>query len=48
MYKVVYRIRASGIVVSKTFESPYLCRRLVIKLYHSKKCELVSSPYFER
>lgn len=48
MYKVVYRIKASGVEVTKTFESPYLCRRLVIKLRHSRKCELVSSPYFER
>lgn len=45
MYKVVYRIRESGSRVTRTFESPYLCRRFVIKLRHSKKCELISSPY---
>lgn len=47
MYEVVYLIRESGVKVTKNFDSPYLCRRLVNKLRHSKKCELISCPMLE-
>ncbi len=44
MFKVTYRIRESGVVITKEFGSPYLCRALVAKLKRSKKCELLSYP----
>lgn len=44
MYKVIYRIRGTDTVITKEFGSPYLCRSLVAKLKHSKKCELISYP----
>lgn len=46
MFKVVYRIRESGVTVTKAFDSPYLCKRTVEKLKRSRKCELISYPIF--
>lgn len=46
MFKVVYRIRESGVTVTKDFDSPYLCRKTVEKLKRSRKCELISYPIF--
>lgn len=47
MFKVVYRIRESGVTVERAFDSPYQCKLLVNKLKRSKKCELVSFPIFD-
>ncbi len=44
MVKVVYRIRATGAIVVKEFESPYLARPTIMRLKHSKKCELLDYP----
>lgn len=41
--KVIF-ISQSGVRVTKTFDSPYHCRRFVLKLKHSKTCKLVSYP----
>lgn len=41
-YQVKYIVRASGVEVTKGFNSPYLAQKLVNKLRHSKKCRLVS------
>lgn len=46
MFTVVYRIRATGVTVTKRFDSPYLCRKTVEKLRRSRKCELISYPFF--
>lgn len=46
MFKVVYRIRESGVTVTKSFDSPYLCGKTVEKLKRSRKCELISYPIF--
>ena len=44
MFTVVYRVRESGATVTKTFDSLFLCRKLVNKLKHSRKCDLISYP----
>lgn len=44
MFKVVYRVLSTGVDVTKTFASPYLCRKFVNRLKHSKKCSLISYP----
>ena len=41
MCEVMYLIKATGALVTRTFDSPYLARKLVNKLRRSKKCELV-------
>lgn len=45
-YKVTYIVNESGVKVVKGFDSPYLAKKLVNKLKRSKKCTLVSYPYF--
>lgn len=40
-------INERGNRVEKQFDSPYLCRKFVIKLKHSKRCVLVSYPNFD-
>lgn len=47
MFKVVYLVKSSGVVVTQVFDSPYLCRKLVNKLRRSKVCELISCPVLE-
>jgi len=44
MLKVVYLIKKSGVLVTKEFDSEYLCRKLVDKLKRSKTCSIVSCP----
>ena len=44
MYTVKFLVRESGAIVEKIFDSPYLCRRFVNKLRHSKKLPLISYP----
>lgn len=44
MFEVVYRVLSTGVKATKTFDSPYLCRKLVNRLKHSKKCSLISYP----
>lgn len=46
-YKVTYIVNESGVRITKGFESPYLARKFVLKLKHSKKCTLVSYPIFQ-
>lgn len=46
MFKVVYRIRETGVTVTKCFDSPFICRKTVEKLKRSRKCELISYPVF--
>ena len=46
MFKVVYRILESGVTVTKSFDSPFLCRKTVEKLKRSRKCKLISYPIF--
>lgn len=40
-------INERGNRVEKRFDSPYLCRKFVNKLKHSKRCVLVSYPNFD-
>ena len=47
MFTVVYLIKATGAIVTRTFDSPYHARLLVDKLRRSKTCELVSYPNFD-
>ena len=44
--KVVFVVKESGAVVSKLFDSEYLCRIFVNKAMRSKKLCLVSYPLF--
>lgn len=44
MFRVVFLVKESGAVVEKIFDSPYLCRKFVNKLRHSKRCRLISYP----
>ena len=46
-YKVTFIVNESGVKVTKGFDSPYLARKFVIKLKHSKKCTLLSYPCFQ-
>ena len=45
-YKVEYIVNESGVRVTKGFNSPFLCKKFLNKLKHSKKCKLVSYPVF--
>ena len=44
MFEVMYVVKETGALVTKTFDSPYLARKFVNKLKHSKECELVWYP----
>jgi len=46
MMNVVYMVKKSGVKLTKSFDSEFLCRKLVNKLKHSKTCELISYPLF--
>ena len=43
VYKVVF-LNEKGERVEKVFESPYLARKFVNKINHSKRCQLISAP----
>lgn len=45
--QVTYIIKDQGLVLTKYFDSEYLCRKFVNKLKRSKKCLLVSYPLFK-
>ena len=44
---VTYRIKDTGKVITKEFDSEYRCRVFVNKLKHSAKCELISYQLFK-
>lgn len=46
MYEVTFLVLKSKTEVTKTFNSEYFARKFVYKLKHSKKCRLLSYPYF--
>ena len=46
MYEVIYLVLESNTEVTKSFDSEYQARKFVNKLKHSKKCRLLSYPYF--
>lgn len=46
MYQVTFIVNETKAVVTKTFSSPYQCRKFVNKLYYSKKLTLISCPIF--
>lgn len=46
MYDVTFVVLSSKTEVTKSFDSEYLCRKFVNKLRYSKKCKLLSYPYF--
>lgn len=46
-YNVRFIINATGVKLTKSFESPYNARQFVNKLKHSKRCTLVSHPLFK-
>jgi len=46
-YNVRFIINATGVKLTKSFESPYNARQFVNKLKHSKRCTLVSYPLFK-
>ena len=45
MYKVTF-LNEKGVLVEKAFSSPYLAKKFVNKVQHSKRCRLVSAPLF--
>lgn len=45
-YKVIFVVNESGVKVTKGFDSPRLAWKFVNRLKHSKKCTLISYPYF--
>ena len=46
-YNVRFIINATGVKLTKSFESPYNARQFVNKLKHSKRFTLVSYPLFK-
>lgn len=46
-YNVRFIIKATGVKLTKSFESPYNARQFVNKLKHSKRCVLLSHPNFD-
>lgn len=46
-YNVRFIIKATGVKLVKSFESPYNARQFVNKLKHSKRCVLLSYPNFD-
>ncbi len=46
-YQVIFIIRETGQRLMRGFDSPYLARKFVNKLKHSKRCILVSYPNFD-
>lgn len=46
-YNVRFIIKATGVKLTKSFESPYNARQFVNKLKHSKHCVLLSYPNFK-
>lgn len=47
MFEVVYKVIKNGVVIRKRYDSPFLCRKLVNKLKHSKTCQLISYPILD-
>ena len=47
LYNIVYRIKANGVVLMKSFDSQYQARKFFNRLKRSKKAELVSYPNFD-
>lgn len=47
MYEVSFIVLESNTEITKTFYSEYLAKKFVNKLKHSKKCKLISYPYFK-
>ena len=43
MYEVIF-LNERGERVRKTFDSPFICRKFVNKIKHSKKCKLIFVP----
>lgn len=46
MFEVTFIVLETKTEVTKKFDSEYLARKFVCKLKHSKKCRLLSYPYF--
>lgn len=46
-YQVVFIVRETGQRLTRGFDSPYLARKFVNKLKHSRRCILVSYPNFD-
>lgn len=46
-YNVRFIVRATGVRLTKSFESEYMAYKFVNKLKHSKNCILVSYPLFK-
>lgn len=42
--KVEFMVIATGVVKERNFDSYRECRNFVLKLKHSKKCQLISYP----
>lgn len=45
-YKVTFLVNASRVKLTRSFDSPYLARKFVNKLRHSRRCTLLSHPLF--
>lgn len=45
-YKVTFLVNASRVKLTRSFDSPYLARKFVNKLKHSRRCTLLSHPSF--
>lgn len=46
-YKVHFLDNTTGRELVRGFDSPYLAKKFVVKLAHSKKCTLISYPIFK-
>ena len=44
--EVTYIVKETGAKLTRTFTSEWECNKFVNKLRHSKKCKLVSYPFF--
>lgn len=44
MLIVRYQVIDSGVVLEQKFDSPYICRKFINKLKHSKRCRLIMAP----
>lgn len=45
-FKVTFLVNASRVRLTRSFDSPYLARKFVDKLKHSRRCTLLSYPVF--
>lgn len=45
-YKVTFLVNSNCVKLTRSFDSPYLAKKFVTRLKHSRRCTLISSPIF--